>query len=620
MVAWVLRVFSAAATTLVLAGSACLFTASAAQAAACPTVAPGSGALTPAPAPGVDWSGCELTGADFANADISNANFSDSDLSMANLTDANTDGADFAGADLEDTNAFGAALHNSNFTNANLDFFEASDLTGSDLQGADISNANFSSAILTHVKSGNVTASQAPYLPPYWSLYRGYLLGPGTDFSGANLSNWDFSNDNLSGDDLSGTNLTGANLTNAVLDGANVQGAIFANVTWTGVESGSITGQPLSLPAHWMLVNGYLIGPQAGLVSADLTGADLANADLAGADLYLGSLNNANLTGADLKGADLDVVNLTGATWSNTVCPDGTNSDNDGGTCASNIDDQSPVAKPTISGVEGANGWYVSAVTVAWHWAAVNSAINPADCTASSASTGQGAPVTLTATCLNVLGAVGSAIENVNIDSTPPRVSVNGVSSHHVYALGHVPAPGCSTTDSLSGVGQDASVKVTSSGANGTGAFAATCSGAADKAGNKQVATVIAHYTVAYGFRGFASPPPGATLASSARTIAIRYRLADAAGKLIPGGQAAALAAAGKVRATLRGPAIRATTAKCSWHAASGYFQCSITRPSGAKTGKSHPYTITATENVGTGLVTAPAIGNAADPETIYFK
>jgi hypothetical protein len=193
------------------------------------------------------------------------------------------------------------------------------------------------------------------------------------------------------------------------------------------------------------------------------------------------------------------------------------------------------------------------------------------------------------------------------------------VSSNRLYALGHVPAAGCSTTDSLSGVARKASVKVTTTGSNGVGPFTATCSGAADNAGNIRTAVSV-HYTIAYGFKGFIAPKPAATLAKSAHTITVRYRLVNAAGNPISASRAAALAKAGDVRARLTGPGISAITVVCSWNMSSGYFQCPIKTPAGVQTGTSHPYQITARENVGTGLVTAPAIGTAADPETVYFK
>ena len=57
----------------------------------------------------------------------------------------------------------------------------------------------------------------------------------------------------------------------------------------------------------------------------------------------------------------------------------------------------------------------------------------------------------------------------------------------------------------------------------------------------------------------------------------------------------------------------------CSWNTAGRYFQCNISTPKkGLVTGAG--YTITVSEAVGTGFVTAPAVGSAVNPETVYFK
>jgi YVTN family beta-propeller protein len=96
------------------------------------------------------------------------------------------------------------------------------------------------------------------------------------------------------GGSLGGCNLGGANLTNAQLAGANLKGA--------------------------------------NLKDAILVGANLAGANLQGANLIGADLTGANLTGANLKGA-----NLKGVVWSNTTCPDGTNSTADGGTCIGHL-------------------------------------------------------------------------------------------------------------------------------------------------------------------------------------------------------------------------------------------------------------------------------------------
>ncbi len=77
--------------------------------------------------------------------------------------------------------------------------------------------------------------------------------------------------------------------------------------------------------------------------SADLRGAELVDVDLSGA-----SLRGANLSGMSLKRVDLQGTNLSGANisktrWKDTVCPDGTNSDNAGKTCAGHL---SPKFRP----------------------------------------------------------------------------------------------------------------------------------------------------------------------------------------------------------------------------------------------------------------------------------
>ena len=64
---------------------------------------------------------------------------------------------------------------------------------------------------------------------------------------------------------------------------------------------------------------------------------DLSNADLSGADLRYANLTNADLSGANLYNADLTGANLAGVYWYDTTCPDGTNSDNNGNTCANNL-------------------------------------------------------------------------------------------------------------------------------------------------------------------------------------------------------------------------------------------------------------------------------------------
>jgi len=80
----------------------------------------------------------------------------------------------------------------------------------------------------------------------------------------------------------------------------------------------------------------------AGLIGADLRGADLSAAELRRANMFGAFLFGADLTGADLTGttlidADLTDADLTGVVWDNTFCPDGTNSNDNGGTCVGHL-------------------------------------------------------------------------------------------------------------------------------------------------------------------------------------------------------------------------------------------------------------------------------------------
>jgi uncharacterized protein YjbI with pentapeptide repeats len=78
----------------------------------------------------------------------------------------------------------------------------------------------------------------------------------------------------------------------------------------------------------------------AQMERTNFTGADLSGANLFGSIMVNADLTGANLTGADLTGVILDGVNLTGANltgatmpflasaiFDSTICPDGTNSD-----------------------------------------------------------------------------------------------------------------------------------------------------------------------------------------------------------------------------------------------------------------------------------------------------
>ena len=73
------------------------------------------------------------------------------------------------------------------------------------------------------------------------------------------------------------------------------------------------------------------------LPNASLTGANATSANLSGAYLAGGDLSSTNFSQANLRGTVLTNANISGVKWFQTTCPDGTLSNNNGGTCAGHL-------------------------------------------------------------------------------------------------------------------------------------------------------------------------------------------------------------------------------------------------------------------------------------------
>jgi uncharacterized protein YjbI with pentapeptide repeats len=86
--------------------------------------------------------------------------------------------------------------------------------------------------------------------------------------------------------------------------------------------------------ANWQGVNLSTALVRIGsLEDADFTGANLQ-----GTRFVDGTLEDCNFTDANLLGASFkERQSVSGSTWSNTICPDGTNSDYNGGTCIGHL-------------------------------------------------------------------------------------------------------------------------------------------------------------------------------------------------------------------------------------------------------------------------------------------
>ena len=128
-----------------------------------------------------------------------------------------------------------------------------------------------------------------------------------TDFSGAQMYRGIWRQSDFSDALLVGSQLSYTEFRYSDLSGANLSGAV--------MYGGS----------DWLMVN--------------LSGADLTNTWMYDVDLRY-----ADLTGADLTGARLAYLNpsygpadITGVTWNNAICPDGTHASTVGNTCANNL-------------------------------------------------------------------------------------------------------------------------------------------------------------------------------------------------------------------------------------------------------------------------------------------
>lgn len=375
--------------------------------------------------PGVSLAGADVAGTDFKGSNLAGADFAGADLTGAKL-DATLTNADFTGATL---------------TNAALD---GGNLTGAQLPGDDLSTATVTGANLTNVDLADADLESVSFDD---DLGHGLSL-TGADLENANLTDADLGHVDASNADFKNANLSGANLFELVVSGANLAGT-----TLTGVSS-PVAGTPSALPGGWQLIrvapsfeadSAYLAGPGADLEGARLHGVeasrvDLTGADLRGADLAATDLSHANLSSADLGGAvftnrlskkhtnltdanlahatllrsDLSPANaeLTGVTWLDTICPDGSNSDQFTGGCFGKPRHNPLVV--TVQGVKSGGTYVIGGFKISCR---TTDALEPVTVPAKLKITRRGAHGVgeTTATCAGAVDAAGDKSKPVSV-------------------------------------------------------------------------------------------------------------------------------------------------------------------------------------------------------------
>ncbi len=159
-----------------------------------------------------------------------------------------------------------------------------------------------------------------------------------SDLNGASLTNVDFRYRNYSGTNFSGADFGPANSSN-IFDHTDFSNANFTNVNFIGTSSQYWAFQFTNFSnANFTSTSLEFFGCE----TCNLSNIDLSNRTLNDIVFYASNLTNVNfsnstLTRFDLRQTNMTGANLTGVTWVNTLCPDETNSDNNGNTCIGHL-------------------------------------------------------------------------------------------------------------------------------------------------------------------------------------------------------------------------------------------------------------------------------------------
>lgn len=267
----------------------------------------------------VDLRGCDLRGAHLNGRSLAGADLRHADLRGAQVARANFRGAKLVGvktgrlhgrarnlprhwrqvrgyfvgprADLRGARLVRAHLGRADLARADL---AAANLAGAVLAHANLTRANLNHAVLARVRADHVSAAHVRAINADFGQAR---------LAQANLRSAQLSLANLGGANLSHADLRGAQLTETAMGKSRLGHARLARI-----GSGNVHGRPRALPRRWRFTGGYLVGPFASLLGANLSGMHLKHVNLRGADLA-----GANLRSADLTRADLVHANLTDA-------------------------------------------------------------------------------------------------------------------------------------------------------------------------------------------------------------------------------------------------------------------------------------------------------------------
>ena len=237
-----------------------------------------------------------------------------------------------------DTNLIHACVKTSNSNNANIRIVGENDTCNNNEVTLDWSKDGSSASYAPGLAGvpfhcAKCSLSESPYLAgkdltDAWLRQSDISSTDLTDtiFVNATLNNTRFDNSQVSGADFTGAYMRetdfsysvaiGATFVNADLQASALIFADFSNANFSGatIDSGALQGSIYT--------------------NADFTSASIQNTVFNDINATQTNFTNANFTDANLQGAlFMADTNRTGVIWSNTICPDGTNSDTNGNTC-----------------------------------------------------------------------------------------------------------------------------------------------------------------------------------------------------------------------------------------------------------------------------------------------
>ena len=139
--------------------------------------------------------------------------------------------------------------------------------------------------------------------------------GPNLNFNACSISGLDWYYVDVTGTSFLDADLHGSQLFDANFSGDQLSHANFNNAELLAANFSGVTAV------------------DASFVSADLRPNSMTNADLFGSNLTSANMAGDKFVNDELLDVTTTGAVVTGATWSNTICPDFTNSDSDGNTC-----------------------------------------------------------------------------------------------------------------------------------------------------------------------------------------------------------------------------------------------------------------------------------------------